>query len=203
MKKPWVLSYALSISEDSDQSGRMPRLIRIFAGCKGQFVGFVVQQLIYFLHLIYQNYISPSIVWNFPSKNAELVPLFFQSFSYLSISLPNVSLHAYNGSNKFLNFFYLASMGLQLFLFFTENLTNTESQVKWRGKKKLWFLENYLSMCFYNWPTSWENLFMACANNKGTDQPVRLLSLISAFVVHCLEYLYLLNQKFQDSGLLL
>ena len=27
MKKAWVLSYTLSASEDSDQTGRMPRLI--------------------------------------------------------------------------------------------------------------------------------------------------------------------------------
>ena len=27
-------------SEDSDQTGRMPRLIGVFAGCMGDFVGF-------------------------------------------------------------------------------------------------------------------------------------------------------------------
>ena len=32
MKKPWVLSYPLSPSEDSDQTGRIPRLIWVFAG---------------------------------------------------------------------------------------------------------------------------------------------------------------------------
>ena len=36
------------------------------------------------------------------------------------------------------------------------------------------------------WATSWENLFMPYANNKGADQPVRPRSLISAFVIHCL-----------------
>ena len=34
-------------SEDSDQTGRMPRLIWVFAGCKGHFVGFVVKRLIW------------------------------------------------------------------------------------------------------------------------------------------------------------
>ena len=34
-------------SEDSDQTGRMPRLIRVFAGCKGHFVGFVMRRLNY------------------------------------------------------------------------------------------------------------------------------------------------------------
>ena len=32
-------------SEDSDQTGRMPRLIRDFAGRKGYIVGFVMLQL--------------------------------------------------------------------------------------------------------------------------------------------------------------
>ena len=33
-------------SEDSDQTGRMPRLILVYAGRTGHFVGFVVLQLI-------------------------------------------------------------------------------------------------------------------------------------------------------------
>ena len=37
------------------------------------------------------------------------------------------------------------------------------------------------------WATSWETLFMPYANNKGTDQPAHLRSLISAFVVCCLD----------------
>ena len=32
--------------EDTDQTGRMPRLIRVFAGCTGHFVGFIMWQLI-------------------------------------------------------------------------------------------------------------------------------------------------------------
>ena len=32
MKKPWVLSYPLIASEDSDQTGRMPKLIWVYAG---------------------------------------------------------------------------------------------------------------------------------------------------------------------------
>ena len=37
------------------------------------------------------------------------------------------------------------------------------------------------------WATSWENLFMPYANNKGADQPAHPRSLISAFVVRCLD----------------
>ena len=35
--------------------------------------------------------------------------------------------------------------------------------------------------------TSSENLFYAYANNKGADQPAHPRSLISTFVVHCLD----------------
>ena len=34
-------------SKDSDQTGWMPRLIWVFAGCTGHFIGFVMMQLIY------------------------------------------------------------------------------------------------------------------------------------------------------------
>ena len=34
---------------------------------------------------------------------------------------------------------------------------------------------------------SWESPFMPYANNKGADQPVHPRSLISAFVVRCLD----------------
>ena len=37
------------------------------------------------------------------------------------------------------------------------------------------------------WATSWENLIMAYVNNKGTDQPAHLRSLISTFVVRFLD----------------
>ena len=37
------------------------------------------------------------------------------------------------------------------------------------------------------WATSWENLFQPYENNKGADQPAHPRSLISAFVVRCLE----------------
>ena len=45
---------------------------------------------------------------------------------------------------------------------------------------------NKSPMC-HIWATSWENLFMPYANNKGADQPVHPRSLISAFVVRCLD----------------
>ena len=40
--------------------------------------------------------------------------------------------------------------------------------------------------------TSWENLFMPYVNNKYVDQPAQSRSLISTFVVHCLDSIILL-----------
>ena len=37
------------------------------------------------------------------------------------------------------------------------------------------------------WAAAWENLFMPYANNKGADQPAHPRSLISAYVVRCLD----------------
>ena len=46
-----------------------------------------------------------------------------------------------------------------------------------------------LKMCGKSdrWATSWENLFMPYANSKGADQPAHPRSLISTFVVRCLD----------------
>ena len=47
----WVAkgpSFLHADSEDSDQSGRLPRLIWVFAGRTSHFVGFVMMQLTYF-----------------------------------------------------------------------------------------------------------------------------------------------------------
>ena len=46
MKKPLVLSYHWVHSKDSDETGRMPRLIWVFAGLTGHIVGFVMWWLI-------------------------------------------------------------------------------------------------------------------------------------------------------------
>ena len=48
----WGHNFFHADSEDSDQTGRMPRLIWIFAGRKGHFVGFVMRWLIWFLWFV-------------------------------------------------------------------------------------------------------------------------------------------------------
>ena len=55
MKKHWDLSYPLSYCEDSDQIGRMPRLIWVFAGRKCHFVGFVMRWLTFRKCFIFAN----------------------------------------------------------------------------------------------------------------------------------------------------
>ena len=47
----------------------------------------------------------------------------------------------------------------------------------------------------WKWATSWENLFLSYMNNKGTDQPAHPRSLISAFVVRCLDSNEILQLK--------
>ena len=47
-----------------------------------------------------------------------------------------------------------------------------------------------------NWAMSWENLFMLYVNNKGADQPAHLRSLISAYVVCCLDSMIPLVSNF-------
>ena len=50
--KHWSLAAHWAHSEDSDQTGRMPRLIWVFAGCTCYFVGFVMRRLIYSLRFL-------------------------------------------------------------------------------------------------------------------------------------------------------
>ena len=53
------------------------------------------------------------------------------------------------------------------------------------------------------WATPWENLIMPYANNKGADQPAHPRSLISAFIVHCLDSIILLVSISEISSLYL
>ena len=45
----------------------------------------------------------------------------------------------------------------------------------------------FIKDSFYCMSRSWENLFKLYANNKSADQPAHARSLISPFVVHCLD----------------
>ena len=57
-----------------------------------------------------------------------------------------------------------------------------------------WFALLPIARCFVSspepilvWASSWENLFLPYANNKGADQHAHPCNLISAFLVHCLD----------------
>ena len=50
------------------------------------------------------------------------------------------------------------------------------------------------------WATSWENLFMPYANNKSADHPAHSRSLISAFVVRCLDSIISLVSIYEISS---
>ena len=51
------------------------------------------------------------------------------------------------------------------------------------------------------WAPSWENLFLPYVNKKGADQHMHLHSLISAFVVRCLDSIISLVSTFAISWL--
>ena len=63
----WRVTGSLAIkwvhSEDSDQTGRMPRLFWVFAGRTGHFVGFVMRWLIFTLaiNFSYENFFRPTL----------------------------------------------------------------------------------------------------------------------------------------------
>ena len=65
-------------SKDFDQTGRMPRLIWVFAGCTSHFVGFVVRWLIPYMHPLrkhaYSNILKilPPKIQNFQIKKSYI-----------------------------------------------------------------------------------------------------------------------------------
>ena len=66
-------------------------------------------------------------------------------------------------------------------------VSSATQQCDVRAKKVLQFFTEFFKSSRYIWATSWENLFMPFANNKGADQPAHPRSLISAFVVRCID----------------
>ena len=59
-----------------------------------------------------------------------------------------------------------------------------------------WFLFR-----IYIWATSWENLFLPYVNNRSADQVAHPRSLISAFVIRCLDSIVHLVSIFEISSL--
>ena len=73
--------------------------------------------------------------------------------------------------------------------FWTYQSTSTQaSSVGWRFSiPNTANSENNYRNTFIIWATSWENLFMPYANDKGADQPAQPCSLISTLVVCWLD----------------
>ena len=78
MKKPWVLSYLLSAQEDSDQTGRISKLIWVFAVRTGQFVGFVMLRLILWFYIFLPFLFLQEESWDlWLWHSLEIVSLYF------------------------------------------------------------------------------------------------------------------------------
>ena len=66
----------------------------------------------------------------------------------------------------------------------TLKIVNSQRQLVW---ETVWKTKQTYIHTWMKWATSWENLFMPYANNKGADQPAHPRSLINSFVVRCLD----------------
>ena len=58
-------------SKDSDQTGRLPRLIWVFAGCTGHFVAFVMLRLNYFVTLYVLQCPGSNAIWAAAQQNQQ------------------------------------------------------------------------------------------------------------------------------------
>ena len=83
--------------------------------------------------------------------------------------------HAYGRSSKVVVFFHERPQDSSILAFQTISLISLSFCV---------IKENWI---MFKGAMSWENLFMPYANNKGADQPAHPRSLISTFVVRCLD----------------
>ena len=87
-------------SEDSDQTGRMPRLIWVFAGRTCHFVGFVMRRLIFFVSFYSEGWL-------------EHTELFYGSYFNRTVSVPLMGEHVYN-----MDLAYMFAVGAVFFLNF-------------------------------------------------------------------------------------
>ena len=72
MKKAWSLATLWAQSEDSDQTGQMPRLMWVFAGHTYHFVGVVMMRLVYPKQFLQPYFMTRFVSWEIQSQ--------FQSF---------------------------------------------------------------------------------------------------------------------------
>ena len=106
--------------------------------------------------------------------------------------------------------FYQASPGLDFIHFeprseFYQACPDFTSVRLLLDKIKLYTIQNYKRLALLYGPGHVKTCLMSYTNNKGADQPAHTHSLISTFVVRCLDSMIcilaaLLYPKFQDSS---
>ena len=69
------------------------------------------------------------------------------------------------------------------------------SPLNWMQQTFFLLIRQRYDLFIWKWTTSWENLFLSYVNNKSAHQPAHPRSLISAFVVRCLDNNKLLQLK--------
>ena len=116
--------------------------------------------------------------------------LIFVAFNF-RISLMECHLATIN-SHLYLISFHGSTQFSQQFIFEKNfslaNIAKINRPWNWVGLQYSRALVNLEpNMMNLKWATPWENLFMQYADNKGSDQPAHPRSLISAFVVRCLD----------------
>ena len=97
------------------------------------------------------------------------------SFFFKNTSWPNQIINIYSALFNFLAFY---------------NVRSITSHKHCKNVKQLFYCQLEASTALipkHIWASSRENLFLPYANNKGADQPAHPRSLISTFVVHCLD----------------
>ena len=143
-------------SEDSDQTGRIPRLICVFAGRTCHFVGFVTRRLIY--------------IYYYFNQHNLLEHLYCSFCMFCCISK---SLHLYEPAHDKTNEMTCAPSERQGW---SESLLGALCH----------FVGFVMRFLIYG-PGHAKTCLMSYANNKSADQPAHPRSLISAFVVRCLD----------------
>ena len=144
----WVAKDPRSLhaySKGSDQTGQMPRLIWVLAGHTGYFVGFVMLQL---------TYKNPSLLSAICMYHHQIV------LDCLSMLLPFIIC-------KYCKIICLILICSQFFLAFVSFRRSSVTSAE--------LCHDKTCLLKYNWATSWENLIMPYANNKGADQSARIV----------------------------
>ena len=104
--------------------------------------------------------------------------LFAPTPTFISTFFPSTNTYF---SNHYVNFIHFINYLVFFYQIFTKFISWNFKSIT-RSSRAV--CRNYQNTI---WATSWENLFMSYANNKDAEQPAHPRSLISVFVVRCLD----------------